>query len=108
MKIIVESQWIIDEHVYLDMMKVSGFEELIENWWQDNAKDAGFIQELDQEPVSVLSPSRTEDEDLTGQPGQHGCGEKHEYVRPIDSETAAEAIKFAQDLALLLGFDIGY
>ena len=48
MKIIVESQWIIDEHVYLDMMKVSGFEELIESWWQDNAKGAGFDQELDQ------------------------------------------------------------
>ena len=29
MKLIVEAQWIIDENVYLDMLKLAGYEELV-------------------------------------------------------------------------------
>lgn len=32
MKLIVEAQWTIDESVYLDMLKLAGYEDLVHQW----------------------------------------------------------------------------
>ena len=36
MKLIVEAQWIINEEIYLDMLKLAGYDQLISAWNEHN------------------------------------------------------------------------
>ena len=41
MKLIVEAQWTIDENVYLDMLKLAGYEDLVSQWNKLNGNILG-------------------------------------------------------------------
>ena len=60
MKIIVESQWTIDESVYSDMMKFAGYPALIEEYF--NRLDAKKL--ADQRELQVLRASKDSEKKL--------------------------------------------
>lgn len=88
MKLIVEAQWTIDENVYLDMLKLAGYEDLVSQWNNLNGNILGHdnIKEFQQEEFSLDSVIIDDIHANT----EHRY--KNSNEKQFDSENALEAI----------------
>ena len=95
-KIIVEAQWTIDASVFSDMLKLSGYETVINDYFLRVEKHKSKVTERGQVKKAAVSSDPTSSRSISPNVKEHEV---------VEMQVLTESIEFARKMAELLEID---